>query len=344
MQPQRTCLAVLVLAGLAPVVNAEVQIGVNITGSTYGEGGFTCVPPDTMGAVGPDHFVELINCRFAVYSKLDGQLVYESSDRYFWNEIAGSTSWTGAGKDPRILYDPYAQRWFACAIDLGRGDNNVMLAISQTPDPTQAWRGLAFDPDPTGCYWLDFPTLGFDSVGVYIRGQMVRLGSCQPTSPKTLIILPKADLLLDPPTDANKTIEEDLAGYPVQPVVNWDNSGLPGRVLGLNPFHPISFHLISVTGSINDPIVTVGDPIQDLLAGFSGGAGDQPGPKADITASTIKIPSSPILRDGVIWAVHNRQRVGGRMFIHWHRIDPSLNEMGVTRVPLCSPPAFSPHQ
>ncbi|HID22003.1 MAG TPA: hypothetical protein EYP14_06335, partial [Planctomycetaceae bacterium] len=41
--------------------------GLNFTGSTLSEAGFT--PPDTMGAVGPNHIVELLNGRYAVYDK-----------------------------------------------------------------------------------------------------------------------------------------------------------------------------------------------------------------------------------------------------------------------------------
>ena len=62
-------------------------IGTNFTGSSVGQSGF--IPPDTMGAVGPGHIVELINGRYAVYQK-DGTYVSGQSLNSFWTD-AGVT-------------------------------------------------------------------------------------------------------------------------------------------------------------------------------------------------------------------------------------------------------------
>jgi len=57
---------------LLPVVQSRaqvgVQIGLNFTGSTFGPDS-SSVPPDSDGAAGPSHYVELINGRFSVTAR-----------------------------------------------------------------------------------------------------------------------------------------------------------------------------------------------------------------------------------------------------------------------------------
>jgi len=67
------CVGLLAGAGTA-FGTLVVQIGQNFTGSTYGVN-TVYRPADGDGAIGPDYFVELINGRFAVYSKTNGAVV-----------------------------------------------------------------------------------------------------------------------------------------------------------------------------------------------------------------------------------------------------------------------------
>ena len=119
-------------------------IGTNVIGSTYKFNAGN-PPPDSMGAVGPHHFVEFINSRYAVYDKNTGKLIQPSSSSdEFWE-----ASWSGSGGhlpnpfngafpgslsfDPRIFYDQREGRWYATA------ENSVVLlvAVSNGSDPTR---------------------------------------------------------------------------------------------------------------------------------------------------------------------------------------------------------------
>src|SRR5204863_10040296 len=53
---------------------ATVQIWQNFTESTFGTDS-SALPADTTGVIGPNHFVELLNGRFAVYDRNTGQRV-----------------------------------------------------------------------------------------------------------------------------------------------------------------------------------------------------------------------------------------------------------------------------
>ena len=52
---------------------AEYPMDTNFAGLELEDTGWD--PPDTMGAVGPEHFVELLNNTIAVYDKTTGQPV-----------------------------------------------------------------------------------------------------------------------------------------------------------------------------------------------------------------------------------------------------------------------------
>src|SRR6266705_6708943 len=151
-----------------------VEIGQNFTGSTYGvDSPYT--PPDCNGAAGPDQFVELINGRFSVYAKTNGTRLLTLTSEEFWT-ASGLTFDSGViVTDPRIVYDPSVQRWFASATDFRPSDessNRFVLAVSEDENPAGGWTGLAFMADPTGGNFADFPTLGVDANGVYLAADM----------------------------------------------------------------------------------------------------------------------------------------------------------------------------
>src|SRR5512136_1255839 len=130
--------AALLSSGRPAWGNLVVQVGLNVRGSSYGVNTFAR-PPDSDGAVGPVHFVELINGRFAVYRKTTGTAVKSTSDVNFW-QSSGLTIPSGQDvSDPRVLFDPISQRWFAAAILFAPNNltsNSFLLAVSSGADPT----------------------------------------------------------------------------------------------------------------------------------------------------------------------------------------------------------------
>src|SRR5262249_3188876 len=96
---------------IAAPAQVVVAIGQNFTASTYRvDAAF--LPPDSDGAAGPQHFVELINGRFSVFNKSDASKVQTMTDIAFWTQggITFPSGWDVT--DPRIIYDPSSQRWF----------------------------------------------------------------------------------------------------------------------------------------------------------------------------------------------------------------------------------------
>ncbi len=108
-----------------------------------------------------------------VYSRAGTRLSVVTLDSFFTFSSGGTTYPRGGTTDPRILFDLRSGRWFATCLELGTNqvDNNMLLAVSRTSDPTGTWDKY---PVKVGMrtsggisYFTDFDTLGIDDNGVY---------------------------------------------------------------------------------------------------------------------------------------------------------------------------------
>jgi hypothetical protein len=169
-----------------------VTIGSNFSGAKFHtDPSIAASPPDTDGAVGPNYFVELLNNLYQVYDK-SGALIQQLRLPDFWN-AAGVTP-AGLPFDPRVLYDPVSQRWFATSSENPFIPNDILVAVSNTSDPTQGWQGFEIPSDPSGQTWADFPMLGIDQDGIFIAANMYVAGTPD-FSAEEIIAIPKSDLL-----------------------------------------------------------------------------------------------------------------------------------------------------
>ena len=99
----------VVSAGSASAASLTKVLGFEASsGSINCGGGYVCsAPPDTMGAVGLNQYLETTNGSQAVYSK-SGALLQRYTLSDFWNK-AGLPG--GSDGDQRVLFDFYTQRW-----------------------------------------------------------------------------------------------------------------------------------------------------------------------------------------------------------------------------------------
>jgi hypothetical protein len=298
---------------------SRLTIGLNFTGSTYGiDSGF--VPPDTMGAVGESHIVELLNGHYAVYRKSDGVRIQSSSLDQFW--IDARVIPVGLTADSRLLYDPFSQRWFAStAVVNSVGNDDLLLAVSNASDPTAGWTGFTIPfrgprPEITK---VDFPTLGVNGDGVYLY------------SNGAVVVVPKNDLLATPPTIARATNLGSLElgtpnGGKAQPVVNLDNTGLPEVILTVWDTGAGLFHRSTINGEITSPALDTSDGFISVTPyGALGNIGaEQPNSSVTINTSSPDFVSSVVRRNGIIWGV-NTIRNQGRVALRWSAIDANTS-------------------
>ena len=113
-------------------------------------------PPDPNGAVGPNHFVEMINLVFGVFDK-QGNLL--SGPTAIGDLFAGFpiTDCTDPSGDPIVLYDHLTDHWLLSQFTTRGPDYYNCVAISQTGDPTGAYFRYAFLAGP---FFPDYPKYG----------------------------------------------------------------------------------------------------------------------------------------------------------------------------------------
>jgi hypothetical protein len=219
------------------VVPARGQIIItNFSGLTLGDTlglGTGSTPPDTMGAAGTNQFVEFINGGFAVYGK-SGARQSLVSDHTFWLNAGISAATMSAGlTDPRIIYDAGSGRWFATELTVDATANKVLVARSNSSNPSGTWKGTNFQAN-TG--FGDYDTLGVDALGVYIGVNNFNNGGV--FTGVSFFSIPKADLLAATPTLANMTrfdnINDQVYGFTLQGVVNSDAGISHGVIIAID--------------------------------------------------------------------------------------------------------------
>jgi hypothetical protein len=330
---------ILCLFGFLMGARAQVTvtIGQNFTGSDNSQTLIT--PADGNGAVGSNYFVEFINGSFAVYDKSDGSGVAEISDMKFWsNKGPGGDGMGGinflssdAVSDPRVIYDPSSQRWFASQVDFNGslGDPTLQsdyYLLAVTDDPSGSWHVFSFLAAPGGVRFADFPTLGVDASAVYLAGDMYH--GTNNSLGTSLTMIPKADLLANPPFITNRIFfgvtNYATRGAVLQPVTCLDGSS-QGNILAAGSLgDDFLFHsnLVATTVLQTGATDATLAPATNLWVDAYTAPLDptQPDGSATLADNDARFSSRVYTVAGVIFAVHNTE-VDGRAAIRWYRLN-----------------------
>jgi len=321
----------LVLRSRASV---QIQIGRNFFGSDNSITGLT--PADANGAIGPQHFVEFINGAFVVYNKTNGERVLGITDAQFWTNAGVVISSDDSVSEPRIIYDPTVQRWFASEVDFNStvddptaSANDFLLAVSDTAEPTGTWHGVSFTADPDTGLFADFPTLGVDSNAVYLAGDMFSGGENPVGS--SLWSIPKSDLLMNviPAVTTNATFFGVMTyadrGEVLQPATCIDGSSA-GDILAAGDVLMDDTFIASkvLNGDATNATLAPATPIKvdDYTYPIDP---TQPDGTATLADSDARISARVITAGGILFAVQNVE-VNNRAAIRWYRITLT-NEM-----------------
>lgn len=99
------------------------------------------LPSDCNGTVGPNHFMQTVNTTYAIYNKTGAQVVAPTAMNTLFSGVTGASNNDG---DPLILYDEQAQKWVAVEFSISGSPDYMLVAVSQTNDPTGSWWRWSF--------------------------------------------------------------------------------------------------------------------------------------------------------------------------------------------------------
>lgn len=270
-------------------------------------------PFDTIGAVGEDHIVVVLNDNYLSFNKAGTEL--QNTDL---NALFGDIEENDAF-DPRVVYDSDEQRFFACAAD-GRAasaGSQLLIAVSNSADPTAGWTAFAVDTgqDIGGVeqHWPDFPMLGFNGSVVTVSLKLLSktIGSPTPDNHghNAMYVFPKSDLVKVTPDIAG--LEEFINAEQVpafikiiHPHVDLENDS--------TPHSSWQWSEDTSTGKITRWDVTEDsgfsfDEITDVeYLGRGGLHGEQPESATDLdNAHRFRIGTNPVKQGGFVYVVVN---------------------------------------
>lgn len=132
----------------------------------------------------------------------------------WWGPITNSIG------DPRVLYDPYAQRWIATAQN--KRDNTLtnywlLIGVSMTSDPTGAWNRRAVKVESP--FLPDHPVIGFNTNWIVVT---INIFPEQTNHYSHIYVFDKHSLYAS--NNPTPTAFTNVAGVGICPVSSYDNS------------------------------------------------------------------------------------------------------------------------
>jgi hypothetical protein len=127
--------------------------GVDFDG--IGSQGFS--PSDVNLAIGPNHIVQTVNVRLAVFNKSGALLSGPTNLTTFFAPLGGDCA--AGGSDPIVNYDRLADRWVVSQIGIAAGGASFSecVAVSKSSDPTGTYTLYAYS---FGTNLNDYPKMG----------------------------------------------------------------------------------------------------------------------------------------------------------------------------------------
>jgi hypothetical protein len=136
--------------------------GMNSTQSGCG-----CLPPDTHGDVGPNHYVQSVNSSIKIFDKTGNPLNGTNGTTYnsFFSALDPTTPCRNFNDgDGFVLYDQLTDRWLVSdfAFHPGGALNYQCIGVSKTSDPVAGgWWLYALQVDALNPTWIgDYPKFG----------------------------------------------------------------------------------------------------------------------------------------------------------------------------------------
>ncbi|UCC31529.1 MAG: hypothetical protein JSU86_04475 [Phycisphaerales bacterium] len=279
---------------------------------------FTFIPPDTNGAVGPNHVAELLNNGWQVFNRTGGVVLPLISLQQFWSSLG--SPYADRPFDPKLLYDQYTDRWIATADSNSWSVNSyALVGISANSDPTGAWSMAAYRADATGTYWADFPGFGVDASNIYITNNMYRVSDGAWGSPMTWVVNKAnlADFAAIPDVIGSSTLRPCHSFDPT--VGGWNYILSQGWSIGPTRRF-LSVQRVAGVGAA--AMITDLGFIEVDTYEFSHAWAPQLNCSVEIDTNDPRLLNA-VLRNEKVWTTHS-VGVSGKAEVSWYEFDPTL--------------------
>ena len=281
----------------------------------------TSIPPDTHGAVGPNHLMVTLNTQVRIQDRNGVALSTVSLDG-FWASLGAPSTF-----DPKVLYDPFANRWmFTAMADGSLPSSAVLIGVSQTSDPTGNWNLYRIDADVTNRLWADYPSLGFNKDWIVVTVNMFPISSGSVRS--QIYVFDKADLYA---RGAGRfTLLQDASGFTQVPAITYDNT--LSAIYLIEDWSGVSgqLRLSTITGALGSERLTSGVGFPTATNTWADFAPDNFAPQFGASRGIMNNDArlqNVIYRSNTLWTAHTVFLPAGGSPTHsavqWWEINPT---------------------
>jgi len=266
----------------------------------------TAIPPDTHGAVGPNHLMTTLNTQIRIQDRSGTVLSTVSMDS-FWASLGSPSAF-----DPRILYDPYGGRWiFVAAANGNSTASAVLIGASQTSDPRGAWNIFSVDADASNATWADYPSVGFNKDWIVVNTNMFTVGANSSFARSNVWVFTKASLYNTIAPSAPFRLFTDTSGSStLVPAVTYDPTQTLATLYLVDVFtsSTATLRIGTITGTVGTETYTPGTsfPTATSANGWAVTGPDAPqlGPAPLIETGDRRMQSCSY-RNAFLWCVHH---------------------------------------
>jgi len=279
----------------------------------------TIIPPDTHGAVGPNHVLTVLNSQVRVQDR-NGAVISTVNLDTFWQALGSPDAF-----DPKAFYDSFENRFIFTAVSDSFADtSSLLIGVSQTSDPTGNWNLYRIDADPANLAWADYPNLGFNKDWIVATVNMFAINPIDqiihPYFGANIYVFSKTNLYANGSGEHTLLKDDSTKGFTLIPAVTHDNELSTMYMVQvdnlINFLFPLGVNRLQIS-TITGP---VGSEVLELAAAYTpsvdwwwaldfffliGGSGPQLGGGffgIDLGDSRIQ---NVVYRNGSLWCTHN---------------------------------------
>lgn len=274
----------------------------------------TSIPPDTHGAAGPNHLMVTLNTQVRIQTRA-GATLSTVSLASFWQAVGVIDVF-----DPKVLYDSYAGRWiFTAAAESFTARSSILMAVSQTSDPTGNWYLYRVDADRNNLDWIDYPSLGFNKDWIVVTGNMFPIGFTAGIgfSGVNIWVFNKTNLYTNGVGQFTVLRDASTIGFTMVPAITMDPNLSTMHLIEvdnlINNFNATSsrLRLSTITGPVGSEVLTLGTAFSTdtnvwastELFFFTGGFAPQLNSQWRVDNNDSRI-QNVVYRNGSLWCAH----------------------------------------
>jgi hypothetical protein len=277
------------------------------------------IPPDTNGAVGPNHLVVALNGRVRFQTRA-GQNLNDFTLAGFFSSV---DSGSGDIFDPLVRFDSLGNRFVMTAMaDRSSPNSAVLIAVSQSSDPTGSWRFFRLDADPQDFGWADFPKIGIHNNWVVVSANL--LGG---NDPAVLFVCGKAVLYAAQGSASCRRFGTQSFSAPA---IVYDASLATEYIArNLDPFSG-TLAIDTITGPVGQEVLTQNAATVTFSTGWNQFGSGNFAPQSEIPdrieTDFVAAVATLVYRNGSLWGTQTAYlpaEAPTRSAIQWWQVSPT---------------------